>query len=123
MVFLNNPNKGPLIDYKHYSLDEFRKMTPEQIKQLPPKSIGYYQLKDIHTDNGFDEAQVKALYYLKDRKSYNDSEMQKGLDAASDYQKIWKKGGRKSRRKTRKCGRKSRKCGRKSRKGGRKSRK
>ena len=119
MVFFPKTKGSPLIDYKHYSLDEFRKMTPEQIKQLPPKSIGYYQLKDIHTDNGFDEAQVKALYYLKDRKSYNDSEMQKGLDAATDYQKIWKKGGRKSRRKTRKCGRKSRK----SRKGGRKSRK
>lgn len=61
-----NPFSGkgetPLIDFKHVSYDQLKKMTPEEIDNLDPSKVGNYQTK-YYSDNtwGLSEEQKDAL--------------------------------------------------------------
>jgi hypothetical protein len=102
----------PLIDFKHKSINDFRNMTTDQIYALDPKKIGYYQMRDITTDNGFTQEQIDAFDVLLKKKTEmklenTPSAILGGKTRKNRKYRKGKKGGKKS-RKSRK-GSKSRK--------------
>jgi hypothetical protein len=104
-------NNGPLVDFKHKSIEDLKNMTPDEIRGLQTKDIGYYQRKFITDSNEFSDDQINAIDQLlslktKEKVGSNQHVNYGGKTRRRRKNKKSKKGGRKSRRRG---GRKSRK--------------
>jgi len=104
-------HNGPLIDFKHISIEDLKNMSPDEIRGLETKDIGYYQRNFITDNKEFSDDQRNAFQEL----------LQKKTEEKVGSKQHVKHGGKTRRRRRNK---KSKKGGRKSRRrGGRKSRK